>query len=257
MSNLIKVEISDEVVVEVQPHVEHEWLLSSKDVAEGYGLSASGLRMTKSRYSDEILEDIHFVQQIVTGNKGERTQTMWTKEGVVMLGFFIKTPTAKEFRRWASNYIVSKQAEEKAIAIPMTYIEALQAHLESVKQLEEANKVITLQAPKVEIYDSIMATDSLVYPEKAHKRITPNPRILSKILREKEGLFFHDKKGKNTPTTKALEKGWLVIRQHEKDGKVFEQMLYTYKGIEAIERIARKYIESGELQGFDVLQEVA
>ena len=69
-----------------------------------------------------------------------------------MLGFFIKTPTAKEFRRWALNYIVSKQAEEKAISIPMTYIEALQAHLESVKQLEEANKVIALQAPKVEIY---------------------------------------------------------------------------------------------------------
>lgn len=30
----ISVEISDELVVEVQPNVEHEWLLSSKDVAE-------------------------------------------------------------------------------------------------------------------------------------------------------------------------------------------------------------------------------
>lgn len=119
---LIKVEISDELVVEVQPNSEHEWLLSSKDVAEGYGLSASGLRSTKERYSDELEEGKHYIMK--PSQKGTPS-TYWTKEGVVMLGFFIKTPTAKEFRRWASNYIVSKQAEEKAISIPKTYIEAL------------------------------------------------------------------------------------------------------------------------------------
>lgn len=154
--DLIKVEISDELVVEVQPHVEHEWLLSSKDVAEGYGLSDSSLRSAKSRYSDELIDGTHFIT-VTNSDANPRagiphSETYWTKEGVVMLGFFIKTPTAKEFRRWASNYIVSKQAEEKAISIPKTYIEALRAHLESVQQLEEANKVIALQAPKVEIY---------------------------------------------------------------------------------------------------------
>lgn len=198
--------------------------MSSKDVAEGYGLSASGLRSTKERYLDELEEGKHYIMK--PSQKGTPS-TYWTKEGVVMLGFFIKTPTAKEFRRWASNYIVSKQAEEKAnnqpkelsrmelalmvieaekekeklllenkelvktkayisdkktatamatasvkarekaISIPKTYIEALRAHLESVQQLEEANKVITLQAPKVEIYDSLMSTDDLVYLEKA------------------------------------------------------------------------------------------
>lgn len=150
--DLIKVEISDELVVEVQPHVKHEWLLSSKDVAEGYGLSDSSLRSAKSRYSDELLEGTHWVVANSNTLGGTQKTTYWTKEGVVMLGFFIKTPIAKEFRRWASNYIVSKQAEEKAISIPKTYIEALRAHLESVQQLEEANKVIALQAPKVEIY---------------------------------------------------------------------------------------------------------
>lgn len=55
---LIKVEISGELVVEVQPNVEHEWLLSSKDVAEGYGLSRNSLSMVKSRYSDELIEGV-------------------------------------------------------------------------------------------------------------------------------------------------------------------------------------------------------
>ena len=153
---LIKVEISDELVVEVQPNVEHEWLLSSKDVAEGYGLSASGLRSCKSENSDELEEGKHYVR--ITDAKGQ--PLYWTKEGVVMLGFFIKTPTAKEFRRWASNFIVEKSKEPKAPSIPMTYIEALQAHLESVKQLEEANKVIALQAPKVEAYDDLLSKES-------------------------------------------------------------------------------------------------
>ena len=36
-----------DITIEVQPDVEHEWLLSTKDVAEGYGLSESGLRNTK------------------------------------------------------------------------------------------------------------------------------------------------------------------------------------------------------------------
>ena len=98
---LITVEISDEIIVQVQPHEEHEWLLSSKDVAEGYGLSASGLRMTKKRYFDELDEGTHWVLSQNGTKLGGRPSVYWTKEGVVMLGFFIKTPTAKEFRRLA------------------------------------------------------------------------------------------------------------------------------------------------------------
>ena len=110
MSNLIKVEISDEVVVEVQPHVEHEWLLSSKDVAEGYGLSPEAVRSAKSRHSDEFEEGKHYIT-VANCNAENLKVLMWTKKGVIRLGFLIKTPLAKQFRRWASNYIVSKQAE--------------------------------------------------------------------------------------------------------------------------------------------------
>lgn len=169
--DLIKVEISDELVVEVQPHVEHEWLLSSKDVAEGYGLSVGGLRSAKSKHSEEFEEGKHFIT-VANRNANPRAgiphlEVYYTKKGVIRLGFLIKTPLAKQFRDWAEDFIIKKSDEEKAISIPKTYIEALQAHLESVKQLEEANKVIALQAPKVEIYDSLISTDDLVYPEKA------------------------------------------------------------------------------------------
>ncbi len=147
-NEILKVDISEEVVVEVQPHKEHEWLLSSKDVAESYGLSRSGLTKTKSRYADELEEGKHWVVTDCHTLGGKQKTVYWTKEGVVMLGFFIKTPTAKKFRRWASNFIVEKSKEPKAPVVPQTYIEALQAHLESVRESEEGNRVITLQAPK-------------------------------------------------------------------------------------------------------------
>ena len=95
------------VEIEVQPDVEHEWLLSTKDVAEGYGLSDRGIRLVKERHSVELVEGKHWVKEQNVPKLGGRPSIMWTKRGVVRLGFFIKTPMAKEFRDWAEDYIVS------------------------------------------------------------------------------------------------------------------------------------------------------
>ncbi len=246
---LIKVEISDELVVEVQPNVEHEWLLSSKDVAEGYGLSRNGLSMVKTRNSDELIEGTHWViTNCDTLGGGTQKAVYWTKEGVVMLGFFIKTPTAKEFRRWASNFIVEKSKEPKAPAVPMTYIEALQAHLESVKQLEEANKVIALQAPKVEIYDDLMSKENLMYPMDGCKKLTANPKLLLNILKEK-GYLFNNRKNQLRPRPKALEKGWFVMREipnyKNPEDETREYMFMTLKGVTEIRPIADEAIKLG------------
>lgn len=115
-------------------------------MAEGYGLSEGSLRSAKSRHSDELEEGKHWVITNCDTLGGTQQTTMWTKKGVIRLGFLIKTPLAKQFRDWAEDFII-KKSEEKP-AVPMTYIEALQAHLESVKQLEEANKVMIMLADK-------------------------------------------------------------------------------------------------------------
>jgi len=242
----ISVEISDELVVEVQPHVEHEWLLSSKDVAEGYGLNEKSVSAVKQRNIDELEEGRHFI--VTSTERGSGRKTYWTKEGVVMLGFFIKTPTAKEFRRWASNFIVEKSKESKAPAVPMTYIEALQAHLESVKQLEEANKVIALQAPKVEIYDDLMSKENLMYPMDGCRKLTANPKLLLNILKEK-GYLFNNNKGELRPRPKALDKGWFVMREvpnyKDPEDKTREYMFMTLKGVAEIKPIADEAIAKG------------
>jgi phage antirepressor YoqD-like protein len=245
VSTTLKVEISNELVVEVQPNVEHEWLLSSKDVAEGYGLSESGLRMTKSRYSDELIEGSHFVQQIVTGSRGDRNQTMWTKEGVVMLGFFIKTPTAKEFRRWASNFIVEKSKEKaESIKLPTTYLEALE-------ELVVKEKMLLEMKPKVEIYDDLLSKENLMYPMDGCKKLTANPKLLLKILKEK-GYLFNNRKNQLRPRPKALEKGWFVLREvpdnKDPETKTMEYMFMTLKAVSEIKAIADEAIAKGRIK---------
>lgn len=108
--DLVVVKVND-IEIEVQPDSQHDWLLSTKDVAEGYGLSESGVRSVKERYADELEEGKHWVLS-QSETKVGRPATMWTKRGVVRLGFFIKTPMAKEFRDWAEDYISSKTSSD-------------------------------------------------------------------------------------------------------------------------------------------------
>lgn len=120
--------ISNEVTVDVSPDDKHEWVISSEDVAEGYGMSASSLRSVKSRNAHKFVEGTHFVLQTATGTRGDRQVTMWTKAGVLKIGMQgINTPLADAFVDWAVSFIIKKQEEAiKAPMIPMTYLEALE-----------------------------------------------------------------------------------------------------------------------------------
>lgn len=89
------------LVVESSDHV---FLLSSKDVANGYGVSESLLRSHRTNQSDELIEGKHF---IIDRSYRNTPKTYWTKLGVITLGFFIKSERAKEFRKWAANYVLN------------------------------------------------------------------------------------------------------------------------------------------------------
>jgi prophage antirepressor-like protein len=155
MKELVKVEITDEVTIEVQPNETHEWLLSSKDVAECYGVTAQAIRMAKSRYSDELIEGKHFTTvTFCDSGKPPVKTTMWTKKGVVRLGFLIRTPLAKQFRDWAEDFIInnSEPKQETKPALPQTYLEALE-------ELVAKEKMLLEMKPKVELYDDLTHQD--------------------------------------------------------------------------------------------------
>lgn len=101
------------ILEQAQPSADHEWLLTTAQVAEGYGVSDSTLRGHKSEKSDELQESKHWV-------KGQKNQTLWTKRGVVQLGFHVQSVRAKQFRAMAEEWVLAgmEKAEVPQVQLP-------------------------------------------------------------------------------------------------------------------------------------------
>jgi hypothetical protein len=96
----------------VRPDETHEWLMETKLVAEGYGVSEENIRQHKNKQRDELIENKHFIS-VSNTNANPRAgiahvQIFWTKKGIVRLGFFIKSARAKLFRDWSEDLIVKE-----------------------------------------------------------------------------------------------------------------------------------------------------
>lgn len=94
---------------------EHEFLLSNKDVAKGYGVSIDTIRSHLSKNQDEFIENKHY---IVDKSYRNTRKIFWTKKGIVRLGFFIKSESAKKFRDWAEDYIVNQNLNHRLSSEP-------------------------------------------------------------------------------------------------------------------------------------------
>ena len=76
----------------------HGWYLTTRMVAEGYGVRPETIRSHKANHSDELMQGIHFLP-------GANNQTYWTKVGVIRLGMFISSPQAIAVRNAAETYL--------------------------------------------------------------------------------------------------------------------------------------------------------
>lgn len=113
--------VTDELSVTIIPNSEYEFLISTKDVAAGYGVSTGTVRRHSQEHLGELIEGQHFIKGVQNLNtlatKGvnitdtlpnaQPHQVFWTKAGVIRLGFFIKSERAKLFRDWAEQLILA------------------------------------------------------------------------------------------------------------------------------------------------------
>ena len=103
--------------------------MSTKYVAAGYGVGERTIRAHKERHQEEFIEGVHylvFTKGITRGTKSSAgslssTYVMWTKQGVIRLGFFIKSEQARLFRDWAEHLILfvaeNKQAPREILGV--------------------------------------------------------------------------------------------------------------------------------------------
>lgn len=144
-------------------------LLSTDDVALGYGITSKGIRAHKRLHYDELIEGVHYVSH--EDKKFKTKITKWTLEGVHMLGFFIKSEQAKHFRKYVAKLL--SEIKEENIKVILDDNSLLYAKERECIELKRAmnriteNKNIIFNDPQ--IYND--ALDFLGYASRATKTI--------------------------------------------------------------------------------------
>ena len=116
---VMHLQVTDGLAVAVIQNPNFEFIMPTKDVALGYGISGGTIRRHQMEQKDELIEGKHFikgVQKTHTLKNVQPHQVFWTKAGIIRLGFFIKSERAKLFRDWAENVILNYSAP--AVQLP-------------------------------------------------------------------------------------------------------------------------------------------
>jgi len=110
MNGQMKLSVTEGLEVTVIPDSDHEFLMTTKEVASGYGVSAYAIRQSYFRNQSEFIEKKHFIKggdiSLYPSKNAQPHKVFWTKRGIVRLGFFIKSNRARMFRDWAEELII-------------------------------------------------------------------------------------------------------------------------------------------------------
>ena len=119
-----EITLAENLTVKVVPDRKYEFLMTTDEVAKGYGVSGGTIRTHKLEHAEELVEGKHFIV-LVNGkissvgksnadckSKGYQfRRTLWTKRGIVRLGFFIKSDRARLFRDCVEDLVIYKTQE--------------------------------------------------------------------------------------------------------------------------------------------------
>ncbi|EHX3685035.1 hypothetical protein K2776_001950 [Campylobacter coli] len=99
------------------------------EVAISYKTSKQNINSTKNYHADELIENIHYFYDYEQTKGGRQRVIKWTLEGVYMLGFFIKSPKAKEYRKKVAKLLREQtQARFKALSDENLRLNSLNHH---------------------------------------------------------------------------------------------------------------------------------
>lgn len=98
-------EVGTQEVV-LTPDPTHEFTATTEQVALGYGVSQENIRSHKLTKADELIEGKHWVVGNTNTPGGTQQVTLWTKRGIVRLGFFIRSKQARQFRDMAEDLVI-------------------------------------------------------------------------------------------------------------------------------------------------------
>ena len=160
----------------VTPDPAHEFTATTEQVALGYGVSADVIRKHKERQAEELTEGKHFLSSVTNSHaqpgRGAQTLTLWTKRGIVRLGFFIRSKRARLFRDMAEDLVIAalEAPQPTAALVSLRLIgEALGCTPKSA-----ANRVNTRKLrPTHHYFEPLKHAPTYLYPLEAVQAVWP------------------------------------------------------------------------------------
>ncbi|EIQ3299908.1 hypothetical protein LU152_001717 [Campylobacter coli] len=102
---------------------------TSIQVASFYEVTKNSITKHFLRNADELIENIHYFYDYEQTKGGRQRVIKWTLEGVYMLGFFIKSPKAKEYRKKVAKLLREQtQARFKTLSDENQRLNSLNHH---------------------------------------------------------------------------------------------------------------------------------
>ncbi|HEF7700845.1 hypothetical protein C3H41_06340 [Campylobacter jejuni] len=186
---------------------------TSIQVASFYEVTKNSIAKHFLRNADELIENIHYFYDYEQTKGGRQRVIKWTLEGVYMLGFFIKSPKAKEYRKKVAKLLREQtQARFKSLSDENQRLNSLNHHQKigyksQLKQQKEhyENKIKALK------YD-LEHKNELSFKRKLSKEeLLELRKILAKdygilCIKEWEMSLVAEKIGKDTVFEAVLNK---------------------------------------------------
>lgn len=129
----MSLQVTEGLTVTILPDSNHEFIMSTKQIAAGYGVTEYAIRQSKLRNEHELIDGKHYLGGVTIrhgASPGASKSTMWTKRGIVRLGFFIKSERAKLFRDWAEELVIEKleHRQQTLFDVPTRQLPAKRNH---------------------------------------------------------------------------------------------------------------------------------
>ena len=202
-----------------------------------YGNPRDSIKTIHSR-NKLRLDKFSRVEQIDTPLGGKQEMYLYSAKGVYEVCRFSKQPKANDFYDWVYDLLEGIRLEniELKFNVPKTLSEALQLASDLSKQLED-------QKPKVEMYDELMNSDSLMNFKQVADTLGYGRNTLMKILRE-EKILSESSYNKNHPYSQYVKANLFKVKitpMRTSNGlEIICTTLCTAKSIEFIKKVLSK-----------------
>ena len=159
------------------------------------------------------------------------------ESGLYKLVLASKKSNAIKFKEWVTGKVLpsirktgSYSIKQTEFKIPQSYAEALRLAADQADLIEEQNKKIQEDKPKVEYYNIVKETKQGIHIGNFAKTINWKPNKLFEWLRQND--YFYYRNGENIPYQKYIDAGYFEVRQNadKNSKKIYSTPLITGKG---------------------------